>query len=304
METFLGEIDMIVANFRRSNSVASDMLLTIAFGGLDEGAMDEVRVANIIDVELVVVRASHEMRTVGGEDTLKLVKDAVIFVQVAEFGAKMIVDLDGADGVTIHVDIPELEGEIIARKDVASIRREFDIRDGGDDLGEEGFAIRVFLLLEGLSIVVAQGGLASVAELDNTLAGAEHEKVAMLGMALGGCDDFGELLHVRRLDINNIKTMVARLQIPKVDAQVIRGDKGFGIAVERDRIDVVGVGTGKDASGGSRHDGLRRDHRRENKIARRRLGGGKCLLLLLVDLPELDGLVVGRQQEQSIALRL
>ena len=42
---------------------------------------------------------------------LKLVEDAIVFVQVAQLGTQMLVDLNRLHGARLHVDIPDLEKE-------------------------------------------------------------------------------------------------------------------------------------------------------------------------------------------------
>lgn len=63
-------------------------------------------------------------------------------------------------------------------------------------------------------------------------------------MELCGGNDLGQLLHVGRLDINNIETLILDVEIPQVDAQVVTADVCFAIAVHRNAIDVVSVGVG------------------------------------------------------------
>src|SRR3989338_8573245 len=118
---------MISANFRRSGSSTSDVFLAITLGSFDESAVEDIWVSDVIDVELVVVRSSHQMRAIGREGTFELIEDAVIFIQITEFRAEVIMDLDGADRMTIHVDVPDLESEVITRQNVTSIGRELDV---------------------------------------------------------------------------------------------------------------------------------------------------------------------------------
>ncbi|KAI6754410.1 hypothetical protein HG530_012924 [Fusarium avenaceum] len=51
------------------------------------------------------------------------------------------------------------------------------------------------------------------------------------GVKFGGRDDFGELFHVGRLDINNVETLILNIEVPKIDPQIITADKGLSIAV-------------------------------------------------------------------------
>ena len=80
------------------------------------------------NVNLLVVTTPH---------AFKLVEDAVVLVQVAQLASKMVVDGDGFQWPVLHVDVPDLQVEVVARQDVSSIMAELDIRDGRDDLREE-----------------------------------------------------------------------------------------------------------------------------------------------------------------------
>lgn len=107
-------------------------------------------------------------------------------------------------------------------------------------------------------------------------------------MEFGGSDNFGQLLHVDWLDVDNVwaellkkrgyagtmevsiqvflgglcrnnqgpltKALVADIEVPQVDAQVVGGDVRLGIRVDRNRVDVVGVSVGIDLSGHSGHN--------------------------------------------------
>lgn len=50
------------------------------------------------------------------------------------------------------------------------------------------------------------------------------------------------------------KALVADIEVPQVDTQVIGGDVRLGIRVDRDRVDVVSVSVGIDLSGHSGHN--------------------------------------------------
>jgi hypothetical protein len=79
---------------------------------------------------------------------LKLVKDAVVLVKITQLGPEVVVDVNGLHGLALHIDVPNLQRHIISRENEAPISAEPDIRDGGYDLGEEGFGRRVLGLLE------------------------------------------------------------------------------------------------------------------------------------------------------------
>lgn len=73
-------------------------------------------------------------------------------------------------------------------------------------------------------------------------------------MELCGGDDLGQLLHVGRLDVNNVEALILDVEVPQVDAQVVTADIGLAIAVHRNAIDVVGVGVGIDTTRYSGND--------------------------------------------------
>jgi hypothetical protein len=60
----------------------------------------------------------------------------------------MLVNWYGLDGLSLHVHIPDLYSQIVAREDISAIVGESDVGYGGDDFGEEGARRRVFFLLE------------------------------------------------------------------------------------------------------------------------------------------------------------
>jgi hypothetical protein len=63
-----------------------------------------------------------------------LVKDAVVLVEVAEFGAQIVVNANGTQRFGVVVDIPDLQREIVARDDVTSVAAKLDVRDRRDNL--------------------------------------------------------------------------------------------------------------------------------------------------------------------------
>lgn len=69
--------------------------------------------------------------------TLELVEDTIVLVQIAEFPPQMIMYRDRLDRSRLHVDIPDLEVEVVPREDVPPIATELDVRDRRDDLREE-----------------------------------------------------------------------------------------------------------------------------------------------------------------------
>lgn len=57
-------------------------------------------------------------------------------------------------------------------------------------------------------------------------------------------DDLGQLLHISGFDIDNVEALILNIQVPEVDAQIITAYVGLSIAVDRNAVDVVGVGVG------------------------------------------------------------
>jgi len=97
------------------------------------------------------------------EIAFEFVEDAIVFVEIAQLGAEIVVDADGLDRLRLHVQIPDLEREIVTRQDVSAVSAEFDVRNRGDDLREEGFGAGILFLLENFGGGVAEGGGAHVA---------------------------------------------------------------------------------------------------------------------------------------------
>ena len=169
---------------------------------------------------------SDEVIAVARHGALKLVKDAVVLVEVAELGAEIVVNANGAHRLAFHVHVPELEREIVARNDVAAGRAaKLDVADRRNDLAEERLLRRILGLFKRLGLGVAERRRAHVAELNRALGAAVHEHVRVRRVELGRRNHLGQLLHVGRLDVDNVERLVANAQIPQVDAQVVRRDE-------------------------------------------------------------------------------
>lgn len=93
-------------------------------------------------------RGHRYVLSIAAEGALKLVKDAVVLVEVAQLVAEMIVDVDGLDGSALHVDVPDLQCEVVTRENVASILAELDIRDRRNNFREERLVAGIFFLLK------------------------------------------------------------------------------------------------------------------------------------------------------------
>lgn len=59
----------------------------------------------------------------------KLVEDAIIFIQIAKLPPQMIVNRDSFHRPRVHIDVPNLERQVVPREDVPSIVTELDVRD-------------------------------------------------------------------------------------------------------------------------------------------------------------------------------
>lgn len=115
----------------------ADLLrLECALVGLQHNLGVLVRVARV-NHKVVVVGSSHDVSSITRESHLELVEDAVVFVCVAQSGAEMLVNGNRLDWLALHVHVPDLDGEIIAREDVSAIMAEADVRNGRNNLGEE-----------------------------------------------------------------------------------------------------------------------------------------------------------------------
>jgi hypothetical protein len=51
-------------------------------------------------------------------------------------------------------------------------------------------------------------------------------------MKLGSCDDLGQLLHVCRLDVNNVEALILNVEVPQVNPEIITADEGLAITID------------------------------------------------------------------------
>lgn len=105
-------------------------------------------------------------------------------------------------------------------------------------------------------MLIAKRTLTHIGELDSAFGASVHEPVAALGVKLGSGDDFGQLLHVRGLDVHDVETLILYVQVPQVDAQIVTADEGLAIAVYRYAVDVVGVSVGISSTGHGSNDSI------------------------------------------------
>ena len=62
----------------------------------------------------VVKRKGRCVLSITTECALEFVEDAIVLIQVAQLSAQMIVNLDRPDRSRVHVDVPDLEREVIS----------------------------------------------------------------------------------------------------------------------------------------------------------------------------------------------
>ena len=113
---------------------------------------------------------------------------------------------------------------------------------------------------------VTESSLPHICQFDGAFTRCVHEPVATYRMELRSCDDFSELFHVRRLDIDNVEALILDIEVPEVYPQVIRADVGFSIAVDGYAIDVIGVCVGVDSPRHSSNNRVVMCHTREFEI--------------------------------------
>ena len=70
-------------------------------------------------------------------NTLELIKDTIVLIQIAKLSAEMIMYGDGLDRPSLHIDIPNLKRQVVSGKDVSSIVAKLDIRNTRDYLREK-----------------------------------------------------------------------------------------------------------------------------------------------------------------------
>lgn len=77
--------------------------------------------------EEVVVGAGHDGTVTAIPAALKLVKDAVVFIQGAEFTAKVFMDLIRLHWPVLHVEVPNFDGEVVTCHHIASAVTELHV---------------------------------------------------------------------------------------------------------------------------------------------------------------------------------
>lgn len=143
-------------------------------------------------------------------------------------------------------------------------------------------------------MLVAQSLFSHIRQFDCALRARVAKQVARYRVELGSRDDFCQLLHVDGFDIENVcsestlvslryiahawtstgrtETLVADVEVPQIDSQVISAHVCLSIAVDTDRVDVVCMCVGVNLAGHCCHDRVVIGHSWQPEI-RRAVGG-------------------------------
>ena len=78
------------------------------------------KITSLCSPEEVVVAPGHNSRVCSIPATLELVKDAIILIQRTQLGPQILVDSVGLNGLGLHVQVPDLDGEIVPAINVMS----------------------------------------------------------------------------------------------------------------------------------------------------------------------------------------
>mmetsp|Transcript_20917 Transcript_20917/g.45862 ORF Transcript_20917/g.45862 Transcript_20917/m.45862 type:complete len:219 (-) Transcript_20917:1134-1790(-) len=146
--------------------------------------------------EKVTVGACCHILTIAADSALKLVKDGVIFVEVAQLCAQVLVYFESLDRRGLHVNIPQLECQVVTAEDVPPPSAKLDVANRCNNLREEVAATRRLLLLEELRVLVTQRRCAHVRQTNIALAAAIREQGAVRRMEFRRCYHFRQVLHV------------------------------------------------------------------------------------------------------------
>lgn len=68
-----------------------------------------------------------------------------------------------------------------------------------------------------LRMLVAKGILSHISKFDGPFRACVHEPITTLWMEFGSSDDLGQFLHVRRLYIDDVETLILYVEVPQID---------------------------------------------------------------------------------------
>jgi len=129
----------------------------------------------VVAVQNIVIGASHQFASITTKAAFELVENQIVLVQITQLGSEVLVNLDGLHRLALHVDVPQLEGEVVTRENVTAVSTELTVADGGNDLGEERASRGVFRLFKVFGVLITQGILSSIVQLDGTLTATVHK---------------------------------------------------------------------------------------------------------------------------------
>jgi len=172
--------------------------------------------------------------------------------------------------------VPERDGHVVARRDAprvgatprppAPAAHPARVRDRPNDLGEERARAGGVGRGHGERGAVARRRRAEVAQPEHALARRVAKQGAVRGVELGRRHDLGEVLHAGRLEVDErVRGGRRRVEVPEVDAQVVRRQERLPVGAEGQRVDVVGVRAGVRAGAAGGERGLSRDDAREDE---------------------------------------
>jgi hypothetical protein len=105
-------------------------------------------------------------------------------------------------------------------------------------------------------MLITQRAFSHVGQFNGALGTGIHEPIAALWVELSRSDDFCQLFHVGRLDVDDIETLILNVEVPQIDPEIIATNESLAVAVDRYAVDMVGVCIGVCATGDSRNDGI------------------------------------------------
>lgn len=169
----------------------------------------------------ITLNSQRNLLVIVANGAFKLVKDVLVLVEAAELVAQILVDVVSLHWLLVHIQVPDLNREVVTRHHVAAVLGKLEIRHQRDELREEGRTVLVHLFKDcdkwkiskcvkiknnpslTLRILVTKSSSPHVAKLYGSLARRVGKDVAVLWMKLCGRDHLRQLLHVRWLDIDN-----------------------------------------------------------------------------------------------------
>lgn len=93
-----------------------------------------------------------------------------------------------------------------------------------------------------LRMLVTQGALSHISQLDCAFRACIHEPITALRVKFGRSDDFRKLLHVGWLDVDDVEALVLNVQVPQVYSEVVTANKCLTVTIDRNAVDVIGMG--------------------------------------------------------------